>query len=184
MVVQCLNRSNKYDDIEVKSVTDYVPSHGFSLHKPLGKKKDSPYYIDQFGTFDIETTSRTRIEKDDQGEEVTKPIDAFMYVWSACIDGEEVQGRYWKDFVDLLDKIQAYYKTSESRYFVIYVHNLPFEFSFMIGYLNDYSEVFATGKRKPLVWRLKKRGIELRCSYKLTNMSLDNFTKKWRDVRT
>ena len=33
----------------------------------------------------------------------------------------------------LLDKIQAYYKTNESRYFVIYVHNLPFEFSFMIG---------------------------------------------------
>lgn len=63
MIVQCLNRSNEYDNIEVKSVTDYVPSHGFSLHKPLGKKKDSPYYIDQFGTFDIETTSRTRIEK-------------------------------------------------------------------------------------------------------------------------
>ena len=80
MIVQCLNRSNKYDDIEVKSVADYMPSRGFSLHKPLGKKKDSPYYIDQFGTFDIETTSRTRIEKDDQGEEVTKPIDAFMYV--------------------------------------------------------------------------------------------------------
>ena len=178
MIVQCLNRSNEYDNIEVKSVADYVPSHGFSLHKPLGKKKDSPYYIDQFGTFDIETTSRTRIEKDAHGEEVTKPIDAFMYVWSACIDGEEVHGRYWKDFIDLLDKIQNYYCTNESRYFVIYVHNLPFEFSFMIGYLNDYSEVFATGKRKPLVWRLKKRGIELRCSYKLTNMSLDNFTKK------
>lgn len=63
MIVQCLNRSNEYDDIEVKSVADFVPSHGFSLHKPLGKKKDSPYYIDQFGTFDIETTSRTRIEK-------------------------------------------------------------------------------------------------------------------------
>ena len=39
MIVQCLNRSNKYDDIEVKSVTDYVPSHGFSLHKPLAKRK-------------------------------------------------------------------------------------------------------------------------------------------------
>lgn len=39
MIVQCLNRSNEYDNIEVKSVTDYVPSHGFSLHKPLGKRK-------------------------------------------------------------------------------------------------------------------------------------------------
>lgn len=39
MIVQCLKRSNEYDNIEVKSVTDYVPSHGFSLHKPLGKRK-------------------------------------------------------------------------------------------------------------------------------------------------
>lgn len=51
-----------------------------------------------------------------------------MYVWSACIDGEEVEGRYWTDFIKLLDKIQAYYKTNESRYFVIYVHNLPLNF--------------------------------------------------------
>ena len=49
MIVQCLNRSNGYDNIEVKSVTDYVPSHGFSLHKPLGKKKDSPYYTASCG---------------------------------------------------------------------------------------------------------------------------------------
>ena len=178
MIVQCLNRSNNYDSIEVNSVTDYKPSHNFSLHKPLGKGKNSPYYIDQFGTLDIETTSRTRTEKDDQGNYVERPVDAFMYVWSACIDGEEIQGRYWKDFIALLDKIQNYYGTNESRYFVIYVHNLAFEFSFLIGYLNDYSEVFATGKRKPLVWRLKQRGIEFRCSYKLSNMSLENFTNK------
>lgn len=29
MIVQCLNRSNNYDSIEVKSVTDYKPSHSF-----------------------------------------------------------------------------------------------------------------------------------------------------------
>lgn len=39
MIVQCLNRSNEYDNIEVKSVPDYVPSHGFSLRQTFRQKE-------------------------------------------------------------------------------------------------------------------------------------------------
>lgn len=173
MNVKCHTRSGE-DIVSVLTVDEYEPYKEFFMHKPLGKGKNSPYYIDQFGTFDIETTSRVSIDNDGH----SSAVDAFMYVWSANIDGDEIVGRRWEEFLRLLDKIHTYYGTNEQRYLVIYVHNLAFEFSFLIGYLSDYTELFATGKRKPLVWRLKDIGIEFRCSYKLTNMSLDNFTKK------
>lgn len=173
MDVQCITRTCS-DIVKALTVHEYEPKKDFCMHKPLGKGKNSPYYIDQFGTFDIETTSRFTTD----GDGHSSAIDAFMYAWSATIDGDVIVGRRWNELLLLLDKIHIHYGTSETRYFVIYVHNLAFEFSFMIGYLSDYTNVFATGKRKPLVWRLKDIGIELRCSYKLTNMSLDNFTKK------
>lgn len=173
MNVKCHTRMGE-SIVSVSSVDEYEPHKDFTMHKPLGKGKNAPYYIDQFGTFDIETTSRATTDSDGH----YTAIDAFMYAWSANIDGDEIVGRRWSEFLLLLDKIHRYYVTSEQRYIVIYVHNLSFEFSFLIGYITDYTDVFATGKRKPLVWRLKNLGIEFRCSYKLTNMSLDNFTRK------
>lgn len=183
--VKCKTRTG-YDIVKAGYEGDYTPSLPYTTRWKYGyRKKKECEYIDNFGTFDIETTSITHYEKElvkknglEVWEEKEKPDFAFMYVWMATIDGENIVGREWSEFLDLLNKLKSYYMLGERRMFVIYVHNLPFEFSFLQGYIKDYSDVFATGARKPLVVRFKELGIELRCSYKLTNMSLENFTKK------
>ena len=66
----------------------------------------------------------------------------------------------------------------KDRWLVVYVHNLSYEFQFLKGvytFLPD--DVFAVASRKVVkadMWGC----FEFRCSYKLTNMSLKQFTKK------
>ncbi len=170
MKVNCNRRDGNSDQIEVLTVDEYEPD----FRRVNFLKKSKTEYAEIFGTFDIETTSITTTL--DDGRE--RPVSAFMYVWSACINGTEVYGRTWEDFLSLLCKLKKSLSLDDKRFFVLYVHNLPFEFSFLQGYISDYSGLFATGERKPLVWRVAEYGIEFRCSYKLTNMSLEKFTEK------
>lgn len=182
MLVKCPTRDDRIkDEIMVYSVSEYTTQKEYTvLSKTKQKKKIE--YLAEFGTFDIETTSVT-YTKVENGIEKEKPLFAFMYVWSACINGVEIYGRTWQEFLNLLAKLKQSFALGNDRYFVIYVHNLPFEFSFLQGYISDFSDVFATGERKPLVWRIPSMGIEFRDSYKLSNMSLEKFTQKMSGCR-
>lgn len=102
-----------------------------------------------------------------------------MYHWQADISGILVYGRAWSDFIDFMKRLIQYLGTSKECPYIIYVHNLSFEFQW-IRQLFDVEtfgemEVFAPQRRKPLTVRLEC-GLEFRCSYKLTNMSLYKFT--------
>lgn len=124
-------------------------------------------YLYQFGTFDIETTSV-------YGD---KPY-GFMYHWQMCIAGELLYGRTWPEFVKTCLKLQNIYRTTSERRFVIYIHNLGFEFQFIKDFLQKefgIDEIFSVSSRKPL--RMCAGGLEFRCSLKQTNMSLEMATK-------
>ena len=125
-------------------------------------------YLRDFGTFDIETTTyqMSIVDNDPQ-------YNAFMYQWQFCIDDKVIMGRTWEEFKDLLVKLRHYLGLSHAHYFVIYVHNLPFEFQFMRNFFS-VSEVFAIEKRK-IVKCIIDDSFEFRCSYKLSNMSLEKF---------
>lgn len=134
----------------------------YLLESEIIKEKKKLYYSNFF-TFDIETTN---IKKLKQG---------VMYLFSVCMDGKKAYyGRTWKEFIEILryinDNVQPHVKM------VCYVHNLSFEFSYLKGVLdlgNDH--VFMLDHRKVL--KMDFRQIEFRCSYMLTNMSLDLFLK-------
>ncbi len=103
-----------------------------------------------------------------------------MYVFQFCIAGIYGYGRTWEDFGLVMKGIEETYGTSTEKRFIVYVHNLSFEHQFMRRYLTDYCggyDMFAVKKRTPLVVRCHN-GIEFRCSYKLTNMSLETACKK------
>lgn len=173
-----------YDYIDVLSVDEYAPSGKYDLISNGKRGENRAVYVDKIGTFDIETTSVTRsvLEKDGSEEYQKDVADyAYMYVWTACIDGVEVYGRTFEQFLTLIAKLRDYYNLSSNRRFVIYVHNLSFEYAFLNGYAH-IDNLFATGSRKVLYMRLIE-GIELRCSYRLTNMSLDNYLRKTPGVR-
>lgn len=131
------------------------------------KKKQRFEVCSDIVTFDIETTTYSE----------NNTPNGFMYIWQACVFGVCVYGRTWREFITLLKKLINVYKLDDSRCLVIYVHNLGFEFQFMNDFLcSELGEpkIFASQKRKPIYVKYPC-GIEFRCSYKLSNMSLAKF---------
>lgn len=128
-------------------------------------RKKSLTYNEAFGAFDIE--SSTYIEGDDH--------KGYMYIWQMTFDDIDVYGRTWNEFIQFLCNLRAYLNGQK---IIFYIHNLGFEYQFMYQFLNSSFgeiDVFATQKRKVLTLRLRN-GIEFRCSWKLSNMSLNKAT--------
>lgn len=126
---------------------------------PHKKKKQ---YKDIICAFDIETTTLPDMKQ------------AFMYIWQMQTGYDlTIIGRTWQQFFEMLKKIR---NILDGKWLVIYVHNLSFEFQFLKGYYDfQQDEVFCTESRKVLKCTMFDC-IEFRCSYFLTNMSLDQFT--------
>lgn len=125
---------------------------------------NKPEYFNVYATFDIETTSVNNVEK---------PY-AFMYIWQICIAHEVIMGRTWEEFLSFIQNLNDCCNTvSESARFVIYVHFLPFEFQFIRNFIT-VTDFFALKKRQPVRF-LANDKFEFRCSYKLSNMSLEKF---------
>ena len=129
---------------------------------PGGKKR---HYLGITTAFDIETTLLPDVNQ------------SIMYIWQWQFGTDyTVIGRTWEEFLDLQNRIKAVLPSD--RWLVVYVHNLSYEFQFLKGIYEFYPEnVFAVASRK--VVKCDMQGcFEFRCSYKLTNMSLKQFTKK------
>lgn len=124
------------------------------------KKTGDILYYNIPCAFDIETTSLTQ-----QDEKY-----AFMYVWQMGIKDYLFYGRTWDEFLQALAIIRDSLQLSETQRIIIYVHNLSYEFQFMRKYL-EWNEVFSIDERKPLK-ALTSMGIEFRCSYVLSGLSL------------
>jgi len=129
-----------------------------------GRKNDKRVYKDLFCAFDIETTNDTDLEQ------------AYMYIWQFQIEDQTIIGRTWMEFKEFLRNCRMQLKQNE--YLMIYVHNLSFEFTWLKGlYKFKPDEVFSIESRKVLRCTMWDH-FEIRCSYLLTNMNLDTFTKK------
>lgn len=124
-------------------------------------------YLKTFATFDIETTT--------VWQDPERAPEGFMYHWQMKIGGAVVYGRTWEEWLELMQELSDWLELSDERRMVIYVHNLSYEFQFIRDFLkNDLGgfEVFATARRTP-IYVMCAAGFEFRCSYKLTNMSLE-----------
>lgn len=158
--VQVLRLDGTYETITYYSVKDF-PFEKISKVALRTKRYET---LADFGTFDIETTSI-----------VDGDIKlGFMYHWQMCVGGHVVCGRYWDEWQEFMKRIASELCLHENRRFVIYVHNLGFEYQFMKTFLREFCdyEIFAPQSRKPLTLRCSN-GFEFRCSWKLTNMTLE-----------
>lgn len=131
--------------------------------KPKGNpgRKKRPTYLAPVCAFDIETTNLKEIRQ------------SIMYIWQFQVGHEiTIIGRYWSEFLDMLHRLQE--ALGDVR-MVTYVHNLSFEFQFLSGVWHFApDDVFCTDPRQIL--RADMGPLELRCSYRLSNMSLLQFT--------
>ena len=163
----CIKRVDGGEDIIYTYNIHDFPYDNLNTKALKCKHKKKPKYIAYtFATFDIETTTI------DDG---TDTPYGFMYHWQMDVGGYVVTGRRWEEWVHFMLRLARLFKTDETRHLVVYVHNLAFEFQFIRDFLNQYFggfSIFASQRRKP-IYVTTGNGIQYRCSYKLTNMSLE-----------
>lgn len=121
--------------------------------------------------FDIETTTIKKENEHDYG---------FMYIWQFCIDGTVCIGRTWEEYIKFINKLKETMGVEYSCRLIVYVHFLQFEFQFLRNFFK-VEKVFAREKRD-VVYAIME-DVEYRCSYALSNMSLDKFLKNTKGVK-
>lgn len=129
------------------------------------RKKKTKNIINRICAFDIETSRLPDIEQ------------SVLYIWAIQF-GEDITlyGRTWDEFFYFCKSVKDV--MPKDTWLILYVHNLSYEMQFLKGWYDfEPDEVFATDSRKVLKCTMFDC-LELRCSYMLTNMSLDQFLKK------
>lgn len=130
------------------------------MRKTIKDKREIIEVLNAPLSFDIETTSTV----------YNKDKVAFMYCWTMSINGSVIFGRTWDQFDHVLTRLSELLKLNEKRIVIVYVHNLSFEFQFLRKRFRWLS-VFSLDTREP-VKALTDKGIEFRCSYKLSGYNL------------
>lgn len=136
------------------------------IYKQRGRTKYG--LIEDIATADTEVTT---IPKIIDGKEAGVGL---LYIWCVYIAGSFVYGRTVDDFKEFCHFLFKECNLSPKRRLVMYLHNLEYDWQFLRAAFKE-PEVFATDKRAVLY--AYAQGIEFRCSYKLSNMSLEKFTE-------
>ena len=152
-----------------------------------GKRKR---YDNTIYTFDIETTSflilnneqipatkYLELSKKDQEQCI---FMSNMYIWMFGINGIVYYGRTWEELKGFLIRLENW-GTDCKKY--VFVHNLAYEFQFLRNIFN-IKNVFARKSRKPIKFELEDFNIEFRCSYMMSNCSLEKLADVYKlDVK-
>lgn len=126
-------------------------------------KRSKKLYNRNICAFDIETTTIPEIQQ------------SIMYIWQFAIDDTVYYGRTWEEFRKFVSLLKS---ASGGRTTVIFVHNLSYEIQFLSGIFKfENKDIFPTEPRHVL--RANIDNLEFRCSYRLTNLSLDALTERY-----
>ena len=132
-------------------------------------------------TFDIEVTSAW--DDPERGlitYEPGKPADywnnlpkySLPYIWQFSFNDTVYYGRDLRDFDKVLRDLPSDVE------FIVWVHNLSYEFAFLIN-LYTVQKVFARTPHKPMYVIFNEHpNITFKCSYILTNLSLEKWGKQ------
>lgn len=159
---------------------DALPIAKRKRGNPGGRTKTK--YKDLVTSFDIETTRLHDYSKKARDDNPGLSDDTVMYIWQWAFSWKTEEGirtvctygRTWPQFVELVKKLTAY--TPKNQLIVVYDHNLSYEFQFLRGILPfGPDDVFNVKPRQPL--KAVTTGLEFRCSYKQSNMSLRKFAE-------
>lgn len=150
-----------------------------------GAKEQTPDYYDAICCLDTETSKQVHDEL--VGDQtVTVVTGVWIYQWALGINDTLVAGRSVDQLLDVLKKLVYHYELGAKKRMAVYIHNAAFDLSYLLNGLwttfDGQVELFATGQRRPIRVEVCK-GLELRCSYKLTNKSLDAWCKDSAPIR-
>ena len=153
------------EDVEAYTVTEFNPPE--INFESLRRGRKSYLFSADFAVFDSETSHI--------GE-----VDGWIYQWAVKFCGYYIIGRKPSEFITLLKKLSEEYDLSEYKKIIIYIHNAQYDLQYLKKFLMEYDpniHILATDTHSILicdVW-----GFRILCSYKLSNMSLDLFSKTY-----
>lgn len=169
---------NRLDKIEYSDCSsdfgnalEYCIDNTKSLSR--GKKRA---YVSDFATYDTETSSVSR-------GTLWNRLDTdvgFPYLHQFSFFGKQYLFRENAILKNLFENVLVPILDSKNLCLVIYVHNLSFEFQFFKTVL-QIDDVFALKNRRIAKAFCYGGAIEFRCSYLLSNMSLEKFTENYCD---
>lgn len=154
--------------------------------KQARKNRKKEIYSDNIYTFDIEVSSLFKINNKWQSFDYS--IDDYsdiektscVYISMFGINNHVYYFREFKLFEKILKKISDMNCTK-----IIYIHNLSYEFQFLRMIFKNYTieNMLATAPHKPISFFVKELNIEFRCSYRLTNLSLEKSAEKYTNIK-
>ena len=130
------------------------------------KNKKTFQYCDDFMTFDTETSHNE--------------AQSWLYQWAVKFGKRYCYGRTPEDFINFLKRTKEQYDLSDTKKILIYIHNASYDLQFLKHYLHDYDEnmsVLAVDSHGYI--SVDVTGFKFLCSYKLSNLNLDLFSKNY-----
>lgn len=104
----------------------------------------------------------------------------WVYQWAYRLCDVVVYGRTASELVNSLIQIQSLYELDDTKKMIIYVHNLSYDITYLHRFLEqafcEKAKILAIKPHKILTYQIG--GFEFRCSYLLSNMSLDKWAQK------
>lgn len=158
----------------------YTPSTQLPHLERVHKTKKKGTFSDHILTFDMETTSLFYIDGEFRPFDYSRKPDyyrtsekrALPYIWQFGFDRNYYYSRDFYSFADLLERI-----ADESVTQFVHVHNLSFEFVWLVNIFKrkgwHIDDLLARGVRKVISFKIRELNIIFRCTYALTNLSLE-----------
>lgn len=159
-------------------------------HCAKKSKTGRKIYSDTIYTFDIETTSLFKINGEwrvfdydlDKSEYLHEEhtMMAIPYIWQFGVEDAVYYGRDFMQFEEVLKLISNEILTK-----IIWIHNASFELQFLQNIFDKYTitDMCARDIRKPISFYVPELNIEFRCSYMLTNLSLEKASEEYTNVK-
>lgn len=127
--------------------------------------EDTSYYIDENG-------KAVMFDYDNPEHMATCKKGSLCYHWQFSINDHVFTGRKLEQFKWFLIELNKYCPARK----IVYVHFLSHEFQFLLN-IFKFDDVFARNAHKPLTAYIKELNTEFRCSYMLTRLSLETWSK-------
>lgn len=134
-------------------------------------KKGKKIYCSDYVSLDTETAYNHASEKADK--------IGWLSSWCFKYQDNIVCGRTPTELIAQFNKLIEVNQLDDSKHLIIYVHNLSYDITYLFKWLvKEYGNKFdclCIDKRKYITFTIN--GLEFRCSYKLSNKSLNKWGK-------
>lgn len=161
---KCLTKNGE-EKIDVFEYTDIKFLRFFDVKKI--RKKNKNYFL-----------LNTPIFLDTETSKISDNTIGWIYQWAFTFAGYTIVGRNVEELMFCLRYLSKLFKCLKDTRVVIYVHNLSYDIVYLQKFLiRDFGnlDMFAMSPHKILT--VKVDIFEFRCSYIMSNMSLDKWTK-------